>query len=72
MQSRLTKEGPAQPFTLPPEAVLKRVVQTLEARRARALYYVTTPTYLFAALRRVLPTAVLDAALRAASGGGRR
>lgn len=72
MQSRLTKEGPAQPFTLPPEAVLKRVVQALEARRARARYYVTAPTYLFAALRRVLPTAVLDAALRAASGGGRR
>lgn len=72
MQARLTKEGPAQPFTLPPEAVLRRVVHALEARRAKARYYVTTPTYLFAALRRLLPTTVLDAALRAASGGGRR
>ena len=72
MQARLTKEGAAQPFTLPPEAVLRRVVHALEARRARTRYYVTTPTYLFAAVRRLLPTRVLDAALRAASGGGRR
>ena len=72
MQARLTKEGAAQPFTLPPEAVVRRVIQALEARHARARYYVTTPTYLFALLRRVLPTAALDAALRAASGGGRR
>ena len=72
MEARLTKEGPAQPFTLPPEAVVRRVVHALEARRARPRYYVTTPTYLFAVLRRVLPTPILDAALRAASGGGRR
>lgn len=72
MQARLTKEGPAQPFTLPPDAVVRRVIHALEARRAKARYYVTLPTYLFAALRRVLPTTVLDAALRAASGGGRR
>jgi NAD(P)-dependent dehydrogenase (short-subunit alcohol dehydrogenase family) len=72
MQARLTKEGAAQPFTLPPEAVVRRVVHALEARRARPRYYVTTPTYLFAVLRRVLPTPILDAALRAASGGGRR
>jgi NAD(P)-dependent dehydrogenase (short-subunit alcohol dehydrogenase family) len=72
MQARLTKEGAAQPFTLPPEAVVRRVIHALEARRAKARYYVTFPTYLFAALRRVLPTSVLDAALRAASGGGRR
>jgi NAD(P)-dependent dehydrogenase (short-subunit alcohol dehydrogenase family) len=72
MQARLTKEGAAQPFTLPPEAVVRRVVHALEARRPKARYYVTVPAYLFAGLRRVLPTTVLDAALRAASGGGRR
>jgi NAD(P)-dependent dehydrogenase (short-subunit alcohol dehydrogenase family) len=72
MQARLTKEGPAQPFTLPPDAVVRRVIHALEARRAKARYYVTLPTYLFAALRRVLPTTALDAVLRAASGGGRR
>ncbi len=72
MERRLTKEGAAQPFTLPPEAVVKRLVHALESRRPKARYYVTFPTYLFAMLRRALPTRALDLALRAASGGGRR
>ena len=53
---RLNKEGPAVPFTLPPEAVLKKVIHALEARKPRARYYVTVPTYLFGYLKRVLPT----------------
>lgn len=60
---RLTKEGPAAPFTLPPEAVLAKVIHALEARRPRARYYVTFPTYLLATLRRLLPTRALDAFL---------
>ena len=60
---RLTKEGPAAPFTLPPEAVLKKVVHALESRRPRARYYVTFPTYLFGILRRLLSTRALDALL---------
>lgn len=72
MEARLLKKGPAAPFTLPPEAVLKRVIHALESRRPRARYYVTVPTYLFAALRRLLPTRALDAVLRRAGGGGRR
>lgn len=72
MEDRLAKEGPAAPFTLPPEAVLKRVVHALESRRPRARYAVTTPTYVFAALRRVLSTRQLDWLLRRASGGGGR
>jgi NAD(P)-dependent dehydrogenase (short-subunit alcohol dehydrogenase family) len=72
MASRLAKEGPVAPFTLPPEAVLKRVVHALESRRPRARYPVTTPTYLFAFLRRVLSTRQLDGLLRKASGGGSR
>ncbi|MBD3618348.1 MAG: SDR family oxidoreductase [Chromatiales bacterium] len=60
---RLTKEGPAAPFTLPPEAVLGKVVHALEARRPRARYYVTFPTYLLGTLRRLLPTRALDAFL---------
>jgi NAD(P)-dependent dehydrogenase (short-subunit alcohol dehydrogenase family) len=72
MATRLTKEGATQPFTLPPEAVVKPLVHALESRRPKARYYVTFPTYLFALLRRALPAGVLDAALRAASGGGRR
>jgi len=64
---RLTKEGPAVPFTLPPEAVLKKVVHALEARKPRARYYVTFPTYLFGYLKRMLPTSMLDSVLRQAS-----
>ena len=72
MEARLAKDGPAQPFTLPPEAVLKRVVHALESRRPRARYPVTVPTYLFAFLQRLLSTRQLDALLRRASGGGSR
>jgi len=64
---RLNKEGPAVPFTLPPEAVLKKVIHALEARTPKARYYVTFPTYLFAYLKRVLPTRTLDRLLRLAS-----
>ena len=60
------------PFTLPPEAVLKRVVHALEARRPKTRYPVTVPTYFFAATRRLLPTRLLDRILAAVSGGGRR
>ncbi|MFO7641560.1 MAG: SDR family oxidoreductase [Candidatus Competibacteraceae bacterium] len=72
MEARLLKEGPAAPFTLPPEAVLKRVIHALESPRPRARYPVTVPTYLFAVLRRLLPTRALDALLRRAGGEGRR
>jgi NAD(P)-dependent dehydrogenase (short-subunit alcohol dehydrogenase family) len=67
MEGRLTKEGPAAPFTLPPEAVLKRVIHALESPRPKARYYVTFPTYLFAFLKRVLPVGVLDSLLRKVS-----
>lgn len=64
MEERLTKPGPAAPFTLPPEAVLKRVVHALESPRPRIRYYVTFPTYLFALLRRILPPGILDRVLK--------
>lgn len=72
MAARLTKVGPAAPFTLPPEAVLKRVIHALESARPRARYAVTVPTYLFGVLRRLLPTRALDSILRRAGGEGRR
>ncbi len=67
MERRLTKQGPAAPFTLPPEAVLKRVIHALEARRPKARYYVTFPTYLFGTLKRLLSTRALDWVLRRVS-----
>lgn len=69
---RLKKEGPAVPFTLPPEAVLKKVIHALEARRPKTRYYVTFPTYLFGYLKRLLPDRLMDKMLAAAGGGGKR
>lgn len=61
LEARLVKQGPAAPFTLGPAAVVGKVIHALEARRPKARYYVTFPTYLFAALKRCLPAAWLDA-----------
>ncbi len=68
---RLHKEGPAAPFTLPPEAVLKRVIHALEARKPRARYYVTAPTYIFGFLKRTLSTRQLDYLLAKAGSDGK-
>lgn len=59
-EERLGKKGAAVPFTLPPEAVLKRVIHALESRKPKPRYYVTFPTYLFGYLKRILSTAFLD------------
>ncbi|SFI48861.1 SDR family oxidoreductase [Nitrosomonas sp. Nm34] len=57
---RLNKQGPAVPFTLPPEAVLKKVIHALEAHHPQPRYYVTFPTYLFGFLKRFLSIRLLD------------
>lgn len=57
---RLNKKGSAAPFTLPPEAVLKRVIYALESKKPKPRYYVTFPTYLFAFLKRFLSHRQLD------------
>ena len=60
MRERLNTKGAAVPFTLPPEAVVKKVIHAVESRSPRPRYYVTFPTYLFGLLRRVLSTRMLD------------
>ena len=60
MSRRFQQEGPVMPFTLGPEAVLAKVIKALEAKHPRPRYRVTFPTYLFAALKRLLPTRLLD------------
>jgi len=62
-RTRLAKmeEGGNQSFKLPPEAVAAKLVHALEAKRPKARYYVTFPTYAAAFLRRLLPTRALDA-----------
>ncbi len=72
MEKRLTKEGPAAPFTLGPEAVLVKLLHALESPQAKARYYVTAPTWFFALMRRLLPTAGLDWILRRVSRGEHR
>jgi NAD(P)-dependent dehydrogenase (short-subunit alcohol dehydrogenase family) len=53
-------------FELPPSAVTAKLRHAIESRRPAARYYVTTPTYIAAFLRRVLPTRWQDIIL---SGG---
>ncbi|WP_297528057.1 SDR family NAD(P)-dependent oxidoreductase [Thiohalobacter sp.] len=67
MIRRLERPGPAAPFTLGPEAVTERVIHALENRHPRPRYFVTFPTWLFAGLRRVLTTRMLDRVLLAVS-----
>ncbi|MDZ7751107.1 MAG: SDR family oxidoreductase [Gammaproteobacteria bacterium] len=67
MERRLTTPGPAAPFTQSPEAVLRRLVHALESPRPRVRYYVTFPTHLFAALKRILPHRALDRVLQRVS-----
>lgn len=64
MEARLQKEGPAAPFTLPAEAVVKRVIHAMESTQPKVRYYVTFPTYLFGCLKRILPMRCLDYLLR--------
>jgi len=70
-EARLTKAGAAQPFTLPPEAVLQKLIHALESSRPRPRYAVTVPTHLFAALKRILPTPALDWLVTWVSRGGK-
>lgn len=64
IELRLQKEGAAAPFTLPGDAVAKKVIHALESDRPKIRYYVTFPTYLFAFLKRILPMSWLDWVLR--------
>jgi NAD(P)-dependent dehydrogenase (short-subunit alcohol dehydrogenase family) len=54
------KAGGQQTFKLEPEAVTKRLIHAVESSRPRRHYYVTTPTYLAAAMRRFLPQFAID------------
>ncbi len=54
------ERGGKQTFKLEPEAVAAKLVHAAEARRPRRRYYVTTPTYMAAAARRILPTSAID------------
>jgi NAD(P)-dependent dehydrogenase (short-subunit alcohol dehydrogenase family) len=54
------ERGGKKAFKLQPEAVARKLVHAVESRAPKRRYYVTTPTYLVAGLRRIMPTAVMD------------
>ncbi|WP_049721677.1 SDR family oxidoreductase [Gilvimarinus polysaccharolyticus] len=58
--ARLSTPGPVSRFTLGPEAVYKKLHHALTAKRPKARYYVTFPTYLMGALKRILTTRAMD------------
>ena len=72
MEQRLQKKGHATRFTLPPEAVLEKVIHALESPRPRARYYVTFPTYLFGILKRFMSSRQIDRLMLKVSGDGKR
>ena len=72
MLERENKKGTAAPFTLPPEAVLKRVISALEAKKPKPRYYVTFPTYLFGFLKRILSNRQMDYILAKAGNDGKQ
>ena len=61
---RLEAQKSTAPFTLAPEAVLKKVLAALESKQAKPRYFVTFPTVLLSTLKRVLPTTWLDKVLQ--------
>ena len=60
------------PFTLPPEAVLVKVIHALETRQPKLRYPVTFPSHLFTWLRRFLPGRTLDRIMAKVSNSGQR
>jgi NAD(P)-dependent dehydrogenase (short-subunit alcohol dehydrogenase family) len=67
--SRLSKQGNVDPYTLSPEAVLKKVIHALENKQPHAHYYVTLPTYVMGYLKRLLPAKWMDRFILKVAGG---
>ncbi|MBF0445740.1 MAG: SDR family NAD(P)-dependent oxidoreductase [Magnetococcales bacterium] len=61
------EEAKKMPFSLPPEAVLEKVIKALESKTPKTRYGVTTPTHVFWILRCILPRRWLDKILLKAS-----
>ncbi|CAC9529820.1 Putative NAD(P)-dependent oxidoreductase EC-YbbO [uncultured Gammaproteobacteria bacterium] len=59
-------------YTLPAESILKCTLHALRSPKAKIRYWVTFPTKLFAVLKRILPSRIMDKILVQAGGGGKR
>lgn len=62
--SRLASTTSNNKFTLGPEAVYQALSHAINASTPKARYRVTTPTKVFAVLKRLLPTSLLDYLLK--------
>ena len=60
LRKRLYDDTGPDTFELPASAVTAKLLKALTAGRPKPCYYVTTPTYLMGAMRRILPTRALD------------
>jgi len=63
LKAQTGEEKDNTPFTVPPEAVARKIARALESAHPKARYYVTVPAYVLAFLRCVLPTRWMDAVL---------
>ena len=57
---RLEKETSNNAFVLPPESCIDPLIHALESPKPKIRYRITTPTKVFAILKRLLPTRLLD------------
>ncbi|MBT9382817.1 SDR family NAD(P)-dependent oxidoreductase [Pseudooceanicola sp. CBS1P-1] len=64
LYKRGTRSATEARFELGPEAVTARLIRALEDPRPKPRYYVTTPTYMAAAMRRLLPSRAIDRLMR--------
>ena len=60
MIKRLGVVGPAVPFTLPPEAVVKKLIHALESKRPRTHYRITFPVVVLWYMKKLLSSRMLD------------
>ncbi|WP_260259123.1 SDR family oxidoreductase [Vibrio intestinalis] len=65
--ARLGKENSNNAFVLPPSSCVAPLIHALEAKQAKIRYRVTKPTKVFAVLKRLLPTRLLDKILAKAA-----
>jgi NAD(P)-dependent dehydrogenase (short-subunit alcohol dehydrogenase family) len=61
-RQRLDRGGNSR-FKLPASAVCDKLILALESKNPRAHYFVTTPTWLVAVARRIMPQSLLDSFL---------
>lgn len=60
LRKRLYEDRGPDTFELPPHAVVQKLRHALESNNPKPAYFVTTPTYLMALARRILPMRGLD------------